>query len=451
MSEFPADFLWGAATSAYQIEGATREDGRGESIWDRFCRQPGAVANGENGDRACDHYHLWQTDVDLMASLGLKAYRFSIAWPRIQPSGRGAAHKAGVAFYDRLVDRLLERGIQPCATLYHWDLPQALQDAGGWAARDTAGWFTDYADIVFRALGDRVPMFITHNEPWCAAFLGHLRGVPAPGTKDLATSLAAAHHILLSHGRAIEAVRTSAPAAKIGITLSLFPTYPLRGDHEGDHAAAALSDAYTNRWFLDPVLRGVYPGDGLAHMHKRAGRLDFIDPSDLYMISLKPDFLGVNYYHRRVIEDDPDGGDLGWRVHDRSPGVPTTDLGWEIVPQCMTDLLVRLHEDYDVDLYITENGAVFDDVPGPDGTIFDTRRVEFLRAHFQAALAALEKGVKLRGYFVWSLLDNFEWAFGYDKRFGLVHVDYETQKRTPKASARFFSRVIREGLAAAGA
>ena len=441
MSEFPSDFLWGAATAAYQIEGATREDGRGESIWDRFCREPGAVAGGENGDRACDHYRLWQADVDLVASIGLRAYRFSIAWPRIQPTGRGAPSKAGLDHYGRLVDRLLERGVQPCVTLYRWDLPQALQDAGGWAARDTAGWFTDYADIVFRAVGDRVQMFVTHDEPWSAAFLGHLRGVHAPGTKDLGTALAAAHHMLLSHGRAIEAVRTSAPAAKIGIALDLVPTQPMRDDREEDHAAAALADACTNRWFLDPVLRGMYPGDGLAHMHRRAGRLDFIDPADLYMISLKPDFLGVSYYQRRLVEHDPKGGDLGWREHDRA----------DAAPHALTELLVRLHEDYDIDLHITGNGAAFDDVPGPDGAIFDAKRVELLRANFGAALAAIEKGARLKGYFVWSLLDGFEWTAGTGARFGLVHVDHETQTRTPKASARFFSRVIREGLAAAGA
>ena len=447
-SEFPADFLWGAATAAYQIEGAVHADGRGESIWDRFCRKPGAVERGESGQPACDHYNRWPEDVALMAELGLRAYRFSVAWPRIQPDGRGAPLQAGVDFYSRLADALLERGIAPCVTLYHWDLPQALEDAGGWPARDTAARFADYAVILFRTLGDRVARWITHNEPWCAAFLGYFRGVHAPGRRDLGDGLAAAHHLLLSHGMAVQACRAELPAAKIGITLSLFPTYPYGGDPR-HQAAADLSDAYTNRWFLDPIYRGAYPAEGRAHLERLAGPIAAVREGDLATIAAPTDFLGVNYYHRRVIEETP-GQDLGWRVHDRTPGVPTTDLGWEIVPGCFTDMLLRLTRDYGRPaLLVTENGAVFDDVVAPDGAVHDESRVEFLRAHFRAALDAMEQGARLEGYTVWSLLDNFEWAFGYSKRFGIVRVDYETQRRTPKGSARFLARVIRHGLAGA--
>ena len=446
MSDFSPGFLWGAATAAYQIEGAVREGGRGESIWDRFARTPGKVARGETGDVACDHYHRWREDVALMRSLGLRGYRFSIAWPRVVPTGRGPGNQAGLDFYRRLVDELLESGIVPCATLYHWDLPQKLQDEGGWTRRDTAERFADYAGIVLAALGDRVPLWITHNEPWCAAMLGHFRGVHAPGMTDLAAGLTAAHHILLSHGRAVTAVRALAPAARVGIALSLFPTYPLHEEEAADREAAVLSDAYTNRWFLDPVLRGSYPADGLAHLERLAGPIRAVRDGDLVAISNPTDFLGVNYYHRRVIEGG--GGDLGWTVHDRSPGVPTTDLGWEIVPHCLVDLLVRLKEEYRTPILVTENGAVFDDRIGLDDEVHDGRRVEFLRDHFRAALTAIERGVDLQGYFVWSLMDNFEWAFGYDKRFGLVYVDYPTQRRIPKASARFLTRVIREGARA---
>jgi beta-glucosidase len=446
VSEFPSGFLWGAATAAYQIEGATREGGRGESIWDRFARTPGKVARGETGDVACDHYHRWREDVALMKSLGLRAYRFSIAWPRVVPSGRGPINQAGLDFYRRLVDELLENDIVPCATLYHWDLPQKLQDDGGWIRRDTAERFADYAAICLGALGDRVPLWITHNEPWCAAFLGHFRGVHAPGITDLGAALAAAHHILLSHGRAVTACRSLAPGARIGITLSLFPTYPLHEEEAADREAAVLSDGYTNRWFLDPVLRGAYPADTLAHLERLAGPIRANRDGDLVAIANPIDFLGVNYYHRRLIQAG--GPDLGWTVHDRAPGVPTTDLGWEIVPRCFVDLLTRLQRDHDVPLLVTENGAVFDDRIGADGEVHDPARVDFLREHFRAALTAVERGVKLEGYFVWSLLDNFEWAFGYDKRFGIVYVDYPTQRRIPKSSARFLTRVIREGAAA---
>lgn len=442
---FPRGFLWGAATSAFQIEGAVREDGRGESIWDTFCRVPGAVRGGETADVASDHYHRWADDVALIAELGLRAYRFSIAWPRIVPDGLAATrtNERGLAFYDRLVDALLERGVTPLPTLYHWDLPQALQDRGGWPARDTAYRFADYADRVSRALGDRVSRWITHNEPWCAAFLGHLRGVHAPGTKDLGAALLAAHHILLSHGLAVQALRATQRASRIGITLSLFPTYP-RTDSEADREAARLSDGYTNRWFLDPVHRGAYPADTAEHFAKLGAALDFVEPGDLATIAAPTDFVGVNYYHRRVIDASP-GHDLGWTVIDRSPGVPTTDLGWEIVPDCFTDLLLRLERDYGPrrPILITENGAVFRDEIAPDGAVHDPKRVAFLRAHLAAMHRAISEGANVEGYLCWTLIDNFEWAFGTGERFGIVYVDYETQRRIPKDSARFLSAVAR--------
>ena len=402
---FPEDFLWGAATSSYQIEGAADE--RPSCIWDDF-----PANTGETGAVACDHYHRWESDLDLMASLGLRAYRFSISWPRVLGGD--------VGFYSRLVDGLLARGISPCCTLYHWDLPSQFS----WLSDDIADRFAEYASKVVDALGDRVRLWITHNEPWCASFLGYFRGVHAPGIKDFRSALQAAHNILRSH-----ALASSLLPGHAGITLSLFPTYPLRPGV--DDEVARLSDGYTNRWFLDPVLRGRYPEDTAAHFDwqvaaPQGGRCDFI---------------GVNYYHRRVIESTP-GSDLGWKVHDRT-GAPTTDLGWEIVPDSLFDLLTRLHRDYQKPIYITENGAVFEDVVSPDGSVHDPGRMDFLRRHFAAAHRALRAGVDLRGYFVWSFMDNFEWAFGYKPRFGIVRVDYETQKRTVKDSGKFYAEVIR--------
>lgn len=439
--QFPRDFRWGVATAAYQIEGAAHVDGRGESIWDRFSRAPGNTVNGDTGDLACDHYHRYESDIDLMASLGLQAYRFSIAWPRIFPTGSGPVNAKGLDFYKRLVERLIAKGIAPAVTLYHWDLPQALQERGGWANRETAERFAEFADTIYGALGDQVKLWITHNEPWCASFLGHFRGVHAPGITDLKTALTAAHHILLSHGKAVQAYRARNQGGQIGITLSLFPHYPLRECDE-DRAAARLSEAYTNRWFLEPTLRSAYPADGLALFEERVGPLSFVQPGDLALIGGPMDFLGINYYHRRTIEAKP-GHDLGWIVHDRLPGAPTTDMGWEIVPDCLTDLLLRLKAEYgDLPLYMTENGAVYDDLLSPDGRVQDQPRLQFLRRHFAAAHRAIEAGVNLKGYFVWSFMDNFEWAFGYTKRFGIVYVDYATQRRIPKESALWYKRVI---------
>jgi beta-glucosidase len=441
---FPPDFLWGVATAAYQIEGAVHVDGRGESIWDRFSHTPGKTLNGDTGDVACDHYHRSAEDVELMARLGVRAYRFSVAWPRIFPSGAGTLNGKGIDFYARLVDRLLARGITPAVTLYHWDLPQALQDTGGWANRDTAGRFGDYAEAVFRALGDRVALWITHNEPWVVAFLGHFTGVHAPGLTDLRTSLTAAHHVLLSHGLAVDAHRALGLTAPVGITLSLIPSYPY-SDSEADVMAASTADGYTNRWFLDPVLRAAYPDDMRELFTELAGPLDFVRDGDLSVVSRPIDFLGVNYYTRGVVRAAPEQR-FGYDAVDPvQRGEPVTDMPTEIAPDALADLLLRLKRDYgDIPQYVTENGAAFNDTPDADGQVRDPRRVEFLRSHFEAAARAIDSGVPLKGYFVWSFLDNFEWAYGYSKRFGIVYVDYPTQTRIPKTSARFFTSVIAE-------
>jgi beta-glucosidase len=442
---FPKGFLWGASTSAYQIEGGVDEGARGASIWDRFAHTPGRVANDENADITTDHLHRWREDVDLMAELGLGAYRFSIAWPRIQPAGRGDPSPVGFGFYDELIDALLERGIQPCVTLYHWDLPQALDDAGGWLARDTAARFAEYASICFRRFGDRVSTWFTINEPWVASTLGYRLGLHAPGHRDLRESIVAGHHLLLAHGDAVRAFRAEGGAARdrrIGIVLSQFPTYPAT-ETEDDIAAARLSDGYTNRWYLDPVLKGSYPEDMAALFSRLVGPLDEIRPDDASRIGAPSDLLGVNYYTRRVVATEPGDGELPWRVMPADPGMPRTDTGWEIVPDALTDHLVRLRADYgDVPILITENGAVFLDQPDPDGRTVDRGRIAFLRDHLVAVHRAIEAGVRVEGYFHWSLLDNFEWAEGYRSRFGLIHVDYPSGRRLIKESGRAYAATI---------
>jgi beta-glucosidase len=449
---FPAGFLWGAATSAYQVEGAVDEAGRGPSIWDRFSHEPGRVANGDSADVSADHYHRWAEDVALMAELRLGAYRFSIAWPRVQPTGRGPVNPAGMAFYDRLVDELLQRGIEPCPTLYHWDLPAALDDAGGWLARATADRFGEYAAACVAALGDRVRTWFTINEPWVAATLGYRLGIHAPGHRDLGEAVRASHHLLLAHGRAVEAFRAARPAAgpgRIGIVLNLLPTYPA-SDTAADAAAATGSDGYTNRWFLDPVLRARYPEDTIALFERLTGRLDFVEPGDLEAIGAPSDLLGVNYYTRRVVRA-VDGPGLPWAVEPAAAGVPLTEAGWEIVPDALEDLLLRLRDEYgDVPLLITENGAVSNDQPDPRGRVADPGRIRFLREHLTAAHRAIEAGVRLEGYFHWSLLDNFEWADGYRPRYGLVHVDYPSGRRLVKDSGRWYASVIAENGIPAG-
>jgi len=441
---FPPGFRWGVATASYQIEGAVAEDGRGPSIWDTFCATPGKVANGDTGDVACDHYHRWEDDLELMQRLGVQAYRFSVAWPRVIPAGTGAINAKGLDFYDRLVDGLLARGIEPFATLYHWDLPQPLQDAGGWPWRGIVEPFVAYADAVTRRLGDRVRGYATLNEPWCSAHLGYHFGEHAPGLRDPALALAASHHLLLAHGSALPAMRANAPGAMHGTVLNLYPVHPA-SPSEADAAAARRFDGFFNRWFLDPLLLGRYPADLWAAYGDDARA---VEDGDLEVIARPLDFLGVNYYSRSIVAADP--GPQGLTMAPPPPGAERTEMGWEVYPQGLTELLVRLDRDYDLPpVFITENGAAYPDAVGADGRVEDADRVRFLARHFAALADAVARGVDVRGYFAWSLLDNFEWSHGYDKRFGLVHVDYATQARTPKRSALWYADFIARQRAAA--
>ncbi|MBY8875669.1 beta-glucosidase [Micromonospora sp. PLK6-60] len=444
----PPTFRWGVATSAYQIEGAVAEDGRTPSIWDTFCRVPGAVANGDTGDLACDHYHRMPQDVALIADLGLDTYRFSVAWPRVQPGGRGPANPAGLAFYDRLVDELLGRGVDPWVTLYHWDLPQELEDAGGWPARDTAYRFADYAELVMARLGDRVRTWTTLNEPWCSAMLGYAYGAHAPGRRDLGDGIAAAHHLLLGHGLAVPRLRAAAPAPiEVGITVNLATADPAT-DSPADRDAARAADGLGNRWYLDPLIHGRYPEDVLADLAQAGVRVP-VEDGDLAVVAAPIDVLGVNFYFGQQLSgvdergrDRDDEGRPVRRVLRRD--LPRTAMDWEITPDSFTDLLVRLHRDYPgVPLVITENGAAFDDRPDADGFVADDDRVAYLTAHLRAVARARQAGADVRGYFAWSLLDNFEWAYGYDKRFGIIRVDYDTQRRTPKRSALWYRDTVR--------
>jgi beta-glucosidase len=426
---------FGAATAAYQIEGATRVDGRGESIWDRFAHTPGCVARGDTGDVACDHYNRWEGDLDLMAALGIETYRFSIAWPRVLPEGTGAVNRAGLAFYRRLAEGLRERGIEPVVTLYHWDLPQALQDRGGWAERDMAAFFAEYVSVVAEELGDVVGEWITINEPWVVAFQGHAHGTKAPGVRDWPTALRASHHVLLAHGLATQAL-----APRAGITLNLAPV-EAESDGIEDRLAAERMDGHLNRWFLDAVLRGEYPRDMVELYERRCGRLEWIEDGDLSLIAAPTEFLGVNYYAPMRVRADATGGPL--EVSQAPPGPRTTAMGWEVDPDGLRRLLSRVRTDYgDVAIAITENGASYDDPPAANGRVGDPHRTDYLKAHLAALRRAIDEGVRVERYFVWSLLDNFEWEWGYDKRFGIVHVDFETQRRTPKDSALWYRDYI---------
>lgn len=444
---FPDNFLWGTATSSYQIEGAATEDGRGESIWDRFSKTPGKVNDGTNGDVACDHYHRYRDDIALMKDLGVRAYRFSVAWPRVLPKGRGEVNAAGLDFYDRIVDTLLAAGIEPFVTLYHWDLPQALQDEGGWTNRATAEAFVTYADVLSRRLGDRVKKWITHNEPWCASLLSHQIGLHAPGLRDYRAALSVSHHLLLSHGLAVPVLRKNSPGAEVGITLNLTPTVPASRS-AADLDAARHHDGYFNRWFLDPLFGRHYPADMVADYIK-AGHLPpegFTDvrPGDLEIIATPCDFLGVNYYNRTVMRSDkvPEEQNLP-RTEHLAPREEWTEMGWEVYPDGLRQILTRVHLEYGPPkLYVTENGASYSDGPDAEGRVRDARRTQFLRDHFIAARRAIDAGAPLAGYFVWSLLDNFEWERGYTQRFGIVWVDYETQRRIPKDSALWYRGVI---------
>jgi beta-glucosidase len=440
ISGLPADFCWGAATSSYQIEGAVDEDGRTPSIWDTFAATPGRVAHGEDGAVAIDHYHRWREDLDLMAELGLNAYRFSVAWPRVQPDGAGTGNAPGIAFYDRLVDGLLERGITPWATLYHWDLPEALEQAGGWPSRDTAQHFADYAAIIAEAVGDRVKHWITLNEPWCAAFLGYASGIHAPGRTDPAEAVAASHHLMLGHGLAVQRLREIVPDAEIGVTVNLYPVTPVDDSGRHDDAVRRI-DGLMNRWFLDPLLTGSYPKDVLTDLAPVTDA-SFILDGDTETIAQPLDFLGVNYYTRHVVAAGlwPGSADVRFQLEN---GLPRTATGWDVDPEGLVDILTQVQRDYPaIPVYLTENGAAFDDEV-VDGIVRDTDRVDYIRSHLASLITMRERGMDVRGYFAWSLMDNFEWAEGYDKRFGIVHVDYETQVRTPKDSARWYADLIR--------
>jgi len=444
---FPETFLWGAATSSYQIEGAWQDDGRGESIWDRFSHTPGKIADGSNGDVACDHYHRWRDDVALLKQLGVHAYRLSIAWPRILPTGRGAINQKGLDFYSRLVDELLKNEIQPVATLYHWDLPQALQDQGGWPLRATAEAFVEYTDIVSRHLGDRIKIWATHNEPWCASFLSYQIGEHAPGLKDWPAAIAASHHLLLSHGWAVPVLRRNSPGAEVGIVLNPSPGYPA-SPSPYDAVAYRQHDGYINRWFLDPLYGRQYPADMLAD-YTRASYVPSAGPAwlrdgDLEAIAVPTDFLGINYYTREVLRSSavPEEQNAP-RTVIRAPREEWTEMNWEIYPDGLYDLLMRITTDYRVPkLYITENGASYSDGPDQQGHIHDTRRLRYVHEHLAASHRAIASGVPLAGYFIWSLMDNFEWAHGYTQRFGITWVDYETQQRVLKDSALWYQQTI---------
>jgi beta-glucosidase len=439
---FPADFVWGAATSAYQIEGAVEEDGRGESIWDRFSATPGKVVNGDTGRVACDSYHRHTEDVRLMRALGLKGYRFSIAWPRIVPEGRGRPNEAGLDFYDRFVDELLASGIEPFVTLYHWDLPQRLEDEGGWPNRDTVDAFADYVAAVVTRLGDRVSHWITQCEPWVVSWLGYGLGKHAPGRTSEADAFAALHHVLLGHGRAAEVLRASSSRAKVGITIDLVRFHPLTASAM-DVEAMEHEDVFRNRIVLDPVLRGEYPD---AVLGRFADVLTPVAEDDLHTIATPLDFLGINYYTRNVVATNSNGG--APRTV-RVEGAEHTEMGWEVYPNGLYETLVRLRAEYDVPpLYITENGAAFPDRL-VSGVVDDPDRVSYLEGHLSAVERAISDGVPVHGYFLWSLLDNFEWTFGYSRRFGIVHVDFETLERTPKTSFAWYRSLIASSSPAA--
>ncbi len=444
MVRFSDDFVFGVATSSVQIEGATEVDGRGESIWDRFCATPGKIEDGSDARTACDHYHRYPEDIALMRELGVDAYRFSIAWPRIQPSGRGPVNEAGLAFYERLVDALLEAGITPYSTLYHWDLPQALQDEGGWTQRDIAERFADYAGVVVERLADCVKNWMSFNEPWCIAHLGHDNGHHAPGMKDRSAALRVAHHVNVSHGLALPRMRELCPDGRHGIVLNLTPGYPASPSHH-DRGAAEWFDGFFNRWYLDPIFGRGYPKDMLGH-YFADGALDsmtpsFIEEGDLELIAPELDFLGVNYYSRAILRG-PEEGNLPREIFE-PPDEERTDMGWEVFPNGLERMLRRVHEDYrPKSIIVTESGVAYSDGPNRDGTIKDTQRIDYHRMHLDACGRAIEAGAPVEGYFAWSLLDNFEWAHGYRMRFGLVWMDYESLERTLKQSFYWYRDVI---------
>jgi beta-glucosidase len=438
INRFPSDFVWGAATAAYQIEGAWDEDGKGESIWDRFSHTPGKISGGDTGDIACDHYHRWQDDINLMKEIGLQAYRFSISWPRLIPEGRGEINQSGIDFYSQLVDELLEKEIEPYITLYHWDLPQAMQDQNGWPARSTAEAFVEYADLASRKLGDRVKHWITFNEPFVSAWVGYMEGRHAPGHKDVDEMLAAAHHLLLAHGWAVPVIRANVPDSQVGIVLNLSGKVPA-SNSIADRAAAWREDGILNRWYLDPLSGRGYPLDIVEHFGRP---VDFIQPGDLKSIAIPNDFIGVNYYTRGVVRSEaiPEAENESRTVFvNPNP----TEMGWEVYPEGLYEILGRIHFDYNFPkIYITENGAAYPDTVDEHGQVDDPLRIAYIKGHLKSVSKAIEAGVPVKGYFAWSLMDNFEWAFGYAKRFGLIYVDFETQKRILKNSANWYKGVI---------
>jgi beta-glucosidase len=448
---FPENFTWGAATASYQIEGAWNEDGKGESIWDRFAHTPGKIKNSDSGDIGCNHYHHWREDIEIMKNLGLGAYRFSMSWPRVLPSGRGTVNQAGLDFYSRLVDALLEVGILPFITLYHWDLPQALQDEGGWPSRSTAEAFVEYADVVSRQLGDRVKNWITCNEPSVVTYNGHLAGTHAPGIQDIKVALPVSHHLLLSHGWAVPVIRQNSPDAQVGIVINVNRNLPASPSKE-DFEANRRGEGMWVRWFLDPLYGRHYPSDLVADFIAEealpANGLYFVKAGDLEAISTQTDFLGLNYYNRTLNRSDAISESKNLPpsvVQAPRDDVHWTEMGWEIYPQGLFEVLSWLYYEYKINrIYITENGCSFSDGPDESGEIDDQRRINYLRDHLIAAKKAIDFGVPLAGYFTWSLMDNFEWAHGFSQRFGLVWIDYETQERIPKHSAKWYRQVIND-------
>lgn len=435
MTDFPSGFLWGTAASAYQIEGAIREDGRGISVWDTFSHTPGRTHNGDTGDVACDHYNRYDDDIGLMAKLGVGAYRFSVAWPRVLPTGRGAANAAGLDFYDRVVDGLLAKGIDPWVCLHHWDMPQPIEDAGGWRVRDTASWFGDYTAIVMRRLGDRVRCASPINEPNVIPWVAYDLGVHAPGRQPRADVIKAIHNVNLAHGCAVNAIRAEAPSVKVGSIISLGPVHPAQDD-PAHHRAAKLVDCFWRRVMCDPIWLGQYPEPLAAEV------ATLVKPGDLATISQPLDFFGLNHYNRMYAAPDPTRT-FGVADVAPPPGVPLTDVGWQIDPSGLLEQIRDVTARYDAPpIYITENGGAFPDRPDADGDVQDDDRIGYFDGYLGAVLGAVEEGIDVRGYFIWSLLDNFEWAEGYSKRFGIVRVDYDTQRRTPKASYNWLRQVI---------
>ena len=436
-----SDFIWGVATSSYQIEGAANEDGRGQSIWDTFCKVPGKVANFDNGDIACDHYHRFKEDLDLMKWMGVKAYRFSVAWPRVIPDGVGRVNEMGLDFYDRLIDSLLEREIAPWLTMYHWDLPEALQLRGGWNNREVVEWFGEYGEVLTSRFGDRVKNWMTLNEPLCSAWLGHLYGDMAPGIKDLQTALNVSHNLLMSHGLACQVIRSNVSEANVGIVINVTPAVPAT-DSQVDSNAAQLADGFDNRWFLDPVFGRTYPADVIDAL----GASPEIHSGDMELIAQDLDFLGVNFYFRQTVAADQNSKPLPIRSVNRE-NVKKTAMNWEVHPQAFEEILLRISKEYSPKaIYITENGSAWNDEV-INGEIIDDERIDYLVRHLDAMRSARNQGAPILGYFAWSFLDNFEWAYGYEKRFGLIYVDYKTQTRTPKKSALFYRQLLLNGTA----